>query len=59
MTGLLSCYCAGCIGMGPCDDGTPCSHGCGGTAANPWGTCRSCEAELTGKPYDEDEEQGW
>lgn len=45
MTGLLSCYCAGCVGSGLCDDGIPCAYGCGATAATPWGTCYQCEVE--------------
>ena len=43
--------CAGCLGSGPCDDGTACAYGCGGYAANPWGTCGPCEDEATGR-YD-------
>jgi len=42
------CYCAGCVGMGPYDDGEECSHGCGRRASTPWGTCQSCEDEITG-----------
>lgn len=51
------CNCAGCIGMGPCDDGTECSYGCGRRAANQWGTCGSCEDEAQGLDLaDEDDE---
>lgn len=44
-----TCHCAGCIGMGPCDDGTPCAYGCGARASTPYGTCRRCEDEATGR----------
>ncbi len=47
-----TCHCGGRIGMGPCDDGEPCQSGCGGTASTPYGTCRSCENELTGAEDD-------
>lgn len=50
-----TCHCAGCIGMGPCDDGTECVHGCGGRASTPWGTCQSCEDGLTGCDEDGDD----
>lgn len=48
------CYCAGCIGMGPCDDGIPCGYGCGRRAANQWGTCKSCEDEAQGLDLDDE-----
>ncbi len=52
-----TCHCAGCAGMGMCDDGVPCGYGCGGTATTPWGTCDRCEDEATGR--DEDEDDDW
>lgn len=37
------CCCNGCIGMGPCDLGTECPHGCGGMTSDPLGgPCWSC-----------------
>lgn len=56
---VSTCGCGGCIGMGPCDDGTPCSHGCGARASTRYGTCQSCEDELTGRdmgPYDDEDD---
>lgn len=58
MTGLMSCYCAGCIGTGPCDDGTECSYGCVRLTCNEWGTCGPCEDEVQGRDVD-DEEVDW
>lgn len=49
--------CAGCIGAGPCDDGTECSYGCGRLASNEWGTCVACEDEVTGRDEDSDKDE--
>ena len=51
------CGCLGCQIDGRCDDPEDCSHGCGGLASTPWGTCRRCEDELTGQDIDEEDEE--
>ncbi len=41
-----TCRCLGCATFSGCED-NPCEHGCGATASTLWGTCQSCEDDLT------------